>query len=81
MSQKTEKPVLSGQRIKTRKRDEKEKYDPVAFRDAVLQGFNEAGGDLDKLSKYLDSAGAKLDYRRYAETLFDVLFAGGILGE
>jgi hypothetical protein len=79
MSQKTEKPVLSGQRIKTRKRDEKEKYDPVGFRDAVLQGFNEAGGDLDKLSKYLDSAGAKLDYRRYADTLFDILFAGGIL--
>lgn len=79
MSQKAEKPTLSGQRIKTRKRDEKEKYDPVAFRDTIIRGFNEAGNDLDKVSKYLDTAGSKLDYRRYAETLFDILFAGGIL--
>ncbi len=33
-----------------------------------------------QLSKFLDSAGSKLNYRRYAETLLDVLFAGGILG-
>lgn len=79
MSQKTEKPVLSGQRIKTRKRDEKEKYDPGSFRDAVVQGINQAGPDLDQVTKYLDGAGGKLDYRRYAETLHDILFAGGIL--
>ena len=60
--------------------DEKEKYDPSAFRDALLQGFKEADGNLDQVSKFLDSAGSKLDYRRYAETLCDVLFAGGILG-
>jgi len=41
MSSKTEKPTLQGQRIKTRKRDEKEKYDPNAFRDIILQGLNE----------------------------------------
>lgn len=79
MSQKIERPVLQGQRIKTRKRDEKEKYDPSAFRDAILQGIIEAGESLDQVSKFLDSAGSRLDYRRYAETLFDVLFAGGIL--
>lgn len=79
MSQKTERPVLSGQRIKTRKRDEKEKYDPSAFRDAILQGIAEAEENLDQVSKFLDSAGSRLDYRRYAETLFDILFAGGIL--
>ncbi|XP_014663339.1 PREDICTED: basic leucine zipper and W2 domain-containing protein 1-A-like [Priapulus caudatus] len=79
MSQKVEKPTLSGQRLKTRKRDEKEKYDPVAFRDTIIRGFNEAGNDLDKVSKYLDAAGNKLDYRRYAEALFDILFAGGLL--
>ena len=80
MSQKTEKPVLQGQRIKTRKRgkknflitknmhekfvrirnftyhrwavvfsDEKEKYDPSAFRNAIIQGLNEAGNDLDQV--------------------------------
>lgn len=79
MSQKTEKPVLQGQRIKTRKRDEKEKYDPSAFRNAIIQGLNEAGNDLDQVSKFLDTAGGKLDYRRYGEPLLDVLIAGGIL--
>jgi len=79
MSQKTEKPTLSGQRIKTRKRDEKEKHDPLAFRDCILAGFTEAGDDLDSVYKYLDSAGSKLDYRRYGEVLLDILIAGGLL--
>ncbi|XP_065283407.1 eIF5-mimic protein 2 isoform X1 [Dermacentor albipictus] len=79
MSQKPEKPTLSGQRIKTRKRDEKEKYDPSGFRDAILQGFAEAGSDLDAVHKFLDAAGSKLDYRRYGEVIFDILLAGGIL--
>jgi len=79
MSQKVEKPTLQGQRLKTRKRDEKEKYDPVGFRDKILQGFIESGGDLDKLYKFIDTSGNKLDYRRYGEVLFDVFIAGGIL--
>jgi len=79
MSQKAEKPTLTGHRIKTRKRDEKEKYDPSAFRDAILQGLDEAGTDIEQKSKFLDLAGSRLDYRRYAEPLLDVLFAGGIL--
>jgi len=79
MSTKIQKPVIQGQRIKTRKRDEKVKHDPVAFRDSLLRGFGEAGDDLDALSKYLDTAGNKLDYKHYGETLFDVLIAGGIL--
>ena len=33
---------------------------------------------LLQLSRFLDTA--KVDYRRYGETLFDILFAGGILG-
>lgn len=78
MSQKVEKPVLQGQRIKTRKRDEKEKYDPSLFRDAILEGFAKAE-NLEQVSKFLDAAGHKLDYRRYGETLFDILFTGGIL--
>merc|ERR1712142_198042 len=79
MSQKLEKPVLSGQRIKTRKRDEKEKFDPSGFRDQIIQGLNETEGDLEAVSNFLDKAGSRLDYRRYAEQLFDVLSAGGIL--
>jgi len=79
MSTKIQKPVIQGQRIKTRKRDEKVKNDPLAFRDSLLVGFGEAGTDLDALSSYLDKAGNKLDYKHYGETLFDVLIAGGIL--
>ncbi|KAH8306453.1 hypothetical protein KR018_011692 [Drosophila ironensis] len=79
MSQKTERPVLSGQRIKTRKRDEREKYDPTGFRDAVIAGLEKTEGDLEQISKFLDSAGNKLDYRRYGEVLFDILIAGGLL--
>ncbi|XP_050405785.1 eIF5-mimic protein 2 [Patella vulgata] len=79
MSQKAEKPSLSGQRLKTRKRDEKEKYDPIVFRDAIIQGLNETGSDLEQVAKFLDSAGGRLNYRRYADVLFNVLFAGGHL--
>lgn len=78
MSQKAERPVLQGQRIKTRKRDEKEKYDPTGFRDQVISGLEKAE-DLEQISKYLDTAGNKLDYRRYGEVLFDILIAGGLL--
>ncbi|KAH7950947.1 hypothetical protein HPB52_003260 [Rhipicephalus sanguineus] len=59
--------------------NEKEKYDPSGFRDAILQGFAEAGSDLDAVHKFLDAAGSKLDYRRYGEVIFDILLAGGIL--
>lgn len=79
MSQKAERPVLQGQRIKTRKRDEKEKYDPTGFRDAVIAGLEGTSGDLEAISKFLDTAGNKLDYRRYGEVLFDILIAGGLL--
>lgn len=41
MSSKVERPTLQGQRIKTRKRDEKEKFDPGAFRDSIFQGLQE----------------------------------------
>lgn len=79
MSQKTQKPTLTGQRIKTRKRDEKEKYDPTNFRDQIVNGLNEAQKDLEQASKFLIQSGSKLDYRRYAEALFDILITGGIL--
>ncbi|XP_053570093.1 eIF5-mimic protein 1 isoform X1 [Bombina bombina] len=76
---KHQKPVLTGQRFKTRKRDEKEKFEPTVFRDTIIQGLNEAGSDLESVAKFLDSTGSKLDYRRYADTLFDILIAGSML--
>lgn len=60
--------------------DEKEKFDTTGFRDSLLTGLVEAGTDLEAVTKYLDAAGSKLDYRRYGETLFDILITGGILG-
>uniref|UniRef100_A0A7N5KP57 Basic leucine zipper and W2 domain-containing protein 1-like n=13 Tax=Amniota TaxID=32524 RepID=A0A7N5KP57_AILME len=78
-NQKQQKPTLSGQRFKTRKRDEKERFDPTQFQDCIIQGLNETGSDLEAVAKFLDASGAKLDYRRYAETLFDILVAGGML--
>uniref|UniRef100_A0A4W5Q339 eIF5-mimic protein 1 n=1 Tax=Hucho hucho TaxID=62062 RepID=A0A4W5Q339_9TELE len=78
---KQQKPVLTGQRFKTRKRDEKEKFEPTVFRDTIVLGLNEAGGDLDAVAKFLDVTGSRLDYRRYADTLFDILIAGSMLGE
>ncbi|KAF3824239.1 hypothetical protein GH733_008524, partial [Mirounga leonina] len=79
-NQKQQKPTLSGQRFKTRKRDEKERFDPTQFQDCIIQGLTETGTDLEAVAKFLDASGAKLDYRRYAETLFDILVAGGMLG-
>lgn len=79
MSQKQPKPTLSGQRIRTRKRDEKEKLNPLGFRDAIIAGLAEAGNDLEQVAAFLDSAGGKQNYRQYGEQLFDILLAGGIL--
>lgn len=47
----------------------------------MLQGLNKAGTDLEAVSKFLDTAGSKLNYRRYGEALFDILIAGGLLGK
>lgn len=45
----------------------------------MLLGLEKAGNDLEAISKYLDAAGSKLDYRRYGEALFDIMIAGGLL--
>ncbi|NWX70319.1 BZW2 protein, partial [Uria aalge] len=59
--------------------DEKEKFEPTVFRDTIVQGLNEAGNDLEAIAKFLDATGSRLDYRRYADTLFDILVAGSML--
>lgn len=61
--------------------DEKERYDPNGFRDAIISGLDKCSNDFEAISRYLDGAGNKLDYRRYGESLFDILIAGGILGK
>ena len=60
--------------------DEKKQYDPTGFRDAILEGLEAAGSDLESVSKFLDVSGSKLDYRRYGVNLIEILIAGGLLG-
>lgn len=81
MSQKTERPTLQGQRFRTRKRDEKEKFNPTGFRDIILNSFDDSIKkqlDVDLIIKCLLSD-IKIDYRVYGEQLFDIIIAGGIL--
>ncbi|TNN88765.1 Basic leucine zipper and W2 domain-containing protein 1-A [Liparis tanakae] len=59
--------------------DEKERFDPTHFQESIVLGLNQSGSDLEAVAKFLDASGAKLDYRRYVETLFDILVAGGML--
>ena len=61
--------------------DEKKQYDPTGFRDAILEGLDAAGDDLEAVSKFLDVSGSKLDYRRYGVNLIEILIAGGLLGK
>lgn len=78
-STKDKKPTLAGQRIRSRKRDEKVKNDPEGFRNEIVKGLSDCQEDFEKAYKFLDTAGGTLDYRRYAESLFDVLISGGLM--
>lgn len=78
MASKEEKPMLEGQKLKSRKRDVKEKFDAAGFRDELMAGILEVGGDIDDGAKFLES-NTEADYRRYNEQLFDILIAGGLL--
>lgn len=83
MSAKEEKPTLAGVSVKTRKRDVVAPVDPGTFADAVtaiLQDTCEGvsiDADLEAIGKALDST--DLEYSKYGETLFEVLFVGGRL--
>lgn len=80
MSGKALKPTLSGTRNKTRKRDERERYEPSVFRDSIIYGLEDVGNKPDLILRYLiETATNKLDVKRYGETLLDVLFVGGII--
>ena len=60
--------------------DEKHhKYNPEDFRDQVVVGLNQCGGSFEAVSKFLDQGGNNLEYNRYGEALFDILFCGGTL--
>ncbi len=70
--------------MKTRKRNIVIPSDPGSFADAVIAIFQDASEgvsvekDLEAAAKVLDSTD-NIDFSRYADTLFEVLFAGGRL--
>ncbi|KAJ3701619.1 hypothetical protein LUZ61_005324 [Rhynchospora tenuis] len=70
-----EKPTLGGQRIKTRKRNIAAPLDPTAFADAVVQIYLDNAGDLELIAKSIESS--DLNFSRYGDTLFEVVFTGG----
>jgi hypothetical protein len=82
---KEEKPTLAGATLKTRKRYIVAPIDPESFANAVIQIVQDAAGgegaspadDLEAAGKALDAA--EIEFARYGDTLFEVLFAGGRL--
>eukprot|EP00884_Botryococcus_braunii_P005038 jgi/Botrbrau1/14535/Bobra.0212s0002.1 len=81
MSTKEEKPTLAGVQIKARKRNVAVALDPGSFADAVVSVFEDAAEgesvekDLHAAVKVLE--GVDLDFSRYGDSLFEILFTGG----
>ncbi|KAI9479491.1 armadillo-type protein [Zychaea mexicana] len=76
------KPALHGVKIKQRKGVQKAqaKHEPEVFRDQLLQQLNTVDKDnFDEITARLDAAGNTLEYRKYADSLFEILITGGIV--
>ncbi|KAI8615336.1 hypothetical protein BC830DRAFT_1123266, partial [Chytriomyces sp. MP71] len=56
------------------------KNDPESFRDALLELLVE-DATFETYVSVLESNADKLDYKRYADTFFEVVIVGGIVGE
>ncbi|XP_068657603.1 uncharacterized protein [Aristolochia californica] len=70
-----ERPSLGGTRIKTRKRNIAAPLDPATFADAVVQIYLDNDGDLELVAKAIESS--DLNFSRYGDTFFEVVFTGG----
>lgn len=54
----------------------------LVFRDQLLAQLKTVkGGDLEAISAKLDILGNTLEYRKYGDSLFEILITGGILGK
>ncbi|BEI88475.1 uncharacterized protein CcaverHIS019_0111930 [Cutaneotrichosporon cavernicola] len=77
------KPTLSGVRIRQRKGQAKAaaKFEPEAFRDSLLLYLEVVPNPPtnDALVTKLVQAGASLEFLKYSEQLFELLFVGGLL--
>lgn len=83
MSQSTApKPSLQGVRIKARKGAVKAqaKHEPNIFRDQLYKHLELVPeGDFDAFTAKLVQAGSTLEFLKYADALFEIIFAGGLL--
>lgn len=80
-SSKEEKPTLKGVNVKQRKRNIQVPLDPGAFAAEVLTVFEEQGALGTTVEEKLESGiraldTSDLDFSRYGDTLFEILFAG-----
>ncbi|CDS03997.1 hypothetical protein LRAMOSA06952 [Lichtheimia ramosa] len=76
------KPALHGVKIKQRKGVQKAqaKHEPEVFRDNLLTHLSSIDKDnFDAISSKLDAAGNTLEYRKYADSLWEILITGGIV--
>ncbi|WVR06410.1 hypothetical protein IAU60_003441 [Kwoniella sp. DSM 27419] len=82
-SQQDKKPTLTGVRIKQRKGQAKAtaKFEPEAFRDSLLLhlALLPSPYTTDALVTKLVQAGSTLEFLKYYEQLFELLFVGGLL--
>ncbi|KAF9653825.1 ARM repeat-containing protein [Thelephora ganbajun] len=80
--QQTAKPSLQGVRIKARKGTVKAqaKHEPTVFRDQLYKHFETIPpGDFEAFTNKLIQAGSTLEFLKYADALFEILFVGGLL--
>ncbi|KAL7420797.1 hypothetical protein Q5752_004750 [Cryptotrichosporon argae] len=79
----TAKPSLTGVRIRQRKGQAKAaaKFEPEIFRDSLLLhlALLSTPPTTDELVAKLVQAGATLEFLKYSEQLFELLFVGGLL--
>ncbi|GBE81181.1 eukaryotic translation initiation factor 5C [Sparassis crispa] len=76
------KPSLQGVRIRARKGAVKAhaKHEPAVFRDQLYKHLETVpADDFDGLTNKLVQAGSTLEFLKYADALFEILLAGGLL--
>jgi len=80
--QAADKPSLSGVKIRARKRAVKAqaKHEPSVFRDQLYSYLESVPeGDFQGYYNQLVQAGSTLEFLKYADALFEILLAGGLL--
>ncbi|KAI6157655.1 hypothetical protein BKA82DRAFT_13882 [Pisolithus tinctorius] len=78
----TAKPSLQGVKIKARKGAVKAqaKHEPAVFRDQLYKHLETVDNhDFEAITNKLLQAGPSLDYLKYAEALFEIILAGGLI--